>query len=190
MKELFLKSVMGGLCIAIGACANMTVGGIAGGILFASGLCIILSLKYKLYTGMVGYVSDWQSVKECIVCIIGNCVGSSLLFHMSNERAFEIVSLKLANPPSKVICLSIICGVLIYAAVESWKQGNSLVTILLVSTFVLMGAEHSIADMCYVFMSNTWDMRIIPWILIVAFGNAIGALAARFISKLNNSNQN
>ena len=51
----FVKSILAGIAIAIGAYINLKIGGIAGAVLFSVGLFLVCNFGLNLYTGKVGY---------------------------------------------------------------------------------------------------------------------------------------
>ena len=58
-KETWLRSVMAGICIAVGGAVNLSVDNkVVGAALFSAGLFTICTLGYYLYTGKVCYLLD------------------------------------------------------------------------------------------------------------------------------------
>ena len=68
--------------------------------------------------------------------------------------------------------LGIVCGVLMYIAVKVFKDMPYL-TIMCVAAFILLGANHCVADMVYMFLSGVnWSAFVS--ILFTTLGNIIG----------------
>ena len=75
MGKNFLKSVMGGVMIAIGASAYLSCDNkYLGAFLFAFGLFSICALSFGLYTGKVGYVFIKKQgfYKEVLITLLAN----------------------------------------------------------------------------------------------------------------------
>ena len=58
MFDIFRSAIFAGICISVGGIVNLTVGGIAGAVLFAFGLLTVVSYSLKLYTGTAGFISN------------------------------------------------------------------------------------------------------------------------------------
>lgn len=62
---------------------------------------------------------------------------------------------------------------LMHIAVAGYKKSkNPLIVVLPVMVFILIGAEHCVADMFYWFYADTIN---IPALLVITLGNTIGA---------------
>ena len=82
-----MKSILAGIAIAIGAYINLKLGGIAGAIFFSVGLFLVCNFGLNLYTGKVGYTG----IIKNIPILLGNLVGSLILFFYPTEKAVEII---------------------------------------------------------------------------------------------------
>lgn len=181
---MLIKSIFGGIGIAIGSYLFLQIANpIIGAFCFAIGLLVILNLKLKLYTGAIGYVSNLSDLKDALIILVGNAIGCCLMFAYPTERAIEIVSNKLAHPLYLTFINAIICGILIYCAVECFKNGKDYMVIAAVASFIIFGAEHSIADMCYIFSARIFNWNVLLFIIIVIIGNAIGSLIFNWVVK-------
>ena len=113
--------------------------------------------------------------ENIILIFIGNVIGCCIMF-MFPAAAGPLVAAKLAQPAVAILFKAILCGILIYIAVEGFKKGNQLITLLAVPTFILCGAEHSIADVCFIIAANMITLEAIGFVCLVALGNAIGSI--------------
>lgn len=172
--ETFIKAVAAGVCIAIAAMIYSKVGGAAGAALFSLGLYIILQFKLKLFTGFAAYIDDFKSFKESILIFLGNFLGAGTLLFYS-PVATDLFTYRMDKPTLEIFINSIICGMLIYIAVTAYKQNFHYMVVLSVAGFILFGAEHCIADICYMIMARNFEPRSFDFILFVAIGNVIGA---------------
>lgn len=178
-----ILSILAGLAISIAATTFLKVGGgVVGAFIFSTGLLIILSLNLKLFTGVVGYmkIKDFPNI---VTILFGNLFGSCFSLLFPSEEAAALINTKLANPLYITLLKSIICGFLIYAAVESYNQKKPYITILAIMTFILFGAEHSIADACFIFSARCSDPRAIDFLAVCILGNAIGSILVHNLRK-------
>lgn len=171
-----IKSIWAGVAIAIGTLLFLLVGGVWGAIFFTIGLYMVLWFKLNLYTGKIGYIKRMSNIPKIILILIGNCIGCCIMFAFSPAAAGAIVATKLATPLLVVLVKSIICGILIYVAVEQYKNGKEYAPLIAVPAFILCGAEHSIADICFIIAAGAFTWQSAIFLGVVAIGNAIGSL--------------
>ena len=174
-----MKSILAGIAIAIGAYINLRFGGIIGTLFFSVGLFLVCNFKLKLYTGKVGYTG----IRKNLLILLGNTIGSLFLFFYPVEKAKELVLNKINTPLYKSFLNAIICGILIYAAVECFKKKKEYMILVCVPSFILFGAEHCVADICYAASAHMFNFRLIIFLIIVVLGNSIGSLMFRFFTK-------
>lgn len=93
-----------------------------------------------------------------------------------------LAAAKLAAPLWLVFIKAIVCGILIYAAVDQYKKEKEYAPLIAVPAFILVGAEHSIADICFFMMAGCFSIEAIIFITVVALGNAVGSLFWRFLT--------
>lgn len=180
--NIFFKSAFGGIAIGIGSLIFLNLGGVAGMIGFSIGLYLILWFHLNLYTGKIGYITK-KTVGSTFLILLGNLVGCLLmLIFPSTSAAVTLMATKVATPWYLVLVKSIICGVLIYAAVEQYKQGKEYAPIIAVPAFIACGAEHCIADFCFVLLAGP-SLSFIPFFLLVVAGNSIGSIIFRLVTK-------
>lgn len=178
----FCKSVMAGICIAIGAGVYLKTGGVVGAVGFSIGLVMVFVLNLNLYTGKVGYTLEGK--KEAIltlVSLLGNAVGCCIMLAFPSETARDMMSVKLQSAWWLVLIKAFICGMIIYSAVQN--KNNVLSTILHVAAFIVFGAEHCIADLCYIFAGGCYSLEVLAFFLLAAVGNALGSIVLRLITR-------
>ena len=185
----FIKSIMGGVCIALGAFAYLMCENIyVGSVLFCIGLISILIIGFNLYTGKIGYVlnEDNKFRIDTLLSIFGNMIGV-FIFALPRplEHSVALVEEKLQNGLLLTLFNAIGCGLLIYLCVEIYKRKNTLIGVLIaVPTFIICGFEHSIADMFYLFNARVFSLKAVLFIAVVIIGNAVGALIIPTLSKI------
>ena len=152
-----------------------------GALFFSLGLLVILVFKFPLFTGTVGYVRKPRQIPAQIIYLVGNLIGClpALLF----ECPQEIIENKLSQPWYQMLVMSIVCGMLIYTAVEGFHQSKPWLTIIAVAGFVLVGAEHCIADWCFLLMSRKFTIELVWFLPIIVVGNICGAQLMRAVTQ-------
>lgn len=188
------KSILSGILISIGGCvymASVTAGyPWFGALLFTGGLFAICAYGYNLYTGKVGYIAyHFKDVKYiglvlliCLFNIITTFVLGVLVgkyFPAIREAAVKAYKAKLAAPCWKDLISSIFCGILMFLAVDTWKQGHKIGMFIYVPVFIIAGFDHSIANSFYngaALADYTWTLNNLWLVLIVILGNGIGGM--------------
>lgn len=178
------RSVWAGVLIGIGGCANLySPIKLLGAALFSIGLIAVMIENCSLYTGKIGFIrhkSDIIILAKILLCnIIGAFVIGQLLSPLLFQNAIEIMMQKLSVSWTIWIIRSIMCGILIYIAVDMFnKYKNLLVIILPTFVFVMCGFEHCIANIFYLSVSKIFSVQSIGFIITCIIGNTIGSLIA------------
>ncbi len=200
MLSKWIKSVLGGAAISIGAVVYLTVENhIAGAFLFAIGLFMIYSFGLHLYTGKVCLIpgKPLSYFAELAVVYTGNLVGTVSMGYILRytklmrlaKTAEEIASSKLADGPMSAFVMSVLCGLMMCVAVLGFTTikdsvGKHLALIMPVMVFLLSGFEHSIANFFYISLANSWGYQAVLYSAIYAVGNMAGGVILPFASKL------
>ena len=131
-----------------------------------------------MFTGKVGFLG-----KNLLSILIFNIVGIELTFFaycLSNPEYYGILKqaaeIKFSKTWLQMLFGGIFCGMLIHFAV---KCKVSYITSMAVIIFILIGAEHCIADFPY--LITVLNLTNIFKFLLVIIGNSIGAI---FIEKM------
>lgn len=198
MIHFIFSSILGGMMIGIGGSVFLHINNtIIGSVLFSIGLLTILSFNWNLFTGKVGYIElNRKSIITVIAIFILNAFGTMIiaLFNLHHHntgfhiKAFELVNTKMYHFTTQhwiyTLYAGILCGMLMYIAVSGWNiQKNSdflktIIVMLCVTTFILCGYEHSVADMFYFLcVYNILTFEHVKFIFCVVCGNAVGAVA-------------
>lgn len=183
MLNKFFRAVAAGIMIGIAGAVYLAVGPPLGAILFSLGLILICARGYNLYTGKIGYIQKPKEAIDMLIYICGNAIGTFLVAATQNVNTTEMVTAKLAMPWWLTLIKAIGCGILMYLAVDIYKQGYRVYEqvsryigiIVCIPAFILAGFEHSIADMFYIWLGGIYDWCVLEFICIVILGNAIGA---------------
>ena len=184
MISTLIKSILAGISIAIGTLTYLQVGGVLGACLFVIGILMVLLGRFKLYTGVVGYINDKKEIPNMLLIILGNLIGTCLMFIFPNPIAYTILLSKLTTPLHIIFIKSIICGLLIYCSVEAYKENKIFITFVSIPAFILVGAEHSIANFCFIIAARYFSWYLIPFSLVVIIGNAVGSIIFHKIKRL------
>ncbi len=185
----FLLAVIAGMCIAIGGTVFLSVDNkVVGSVLFAVGLYAIVVNGLYLFTGKIGYMVKERSLSyafDLLLTWLGNLLGtgvSALAVRASrisgiSEKAAKLCETKCNDSPLSIFFLSIFCGMLMFIAVDGFKQKQQpLIVLMCVSVFILCGFEHCIANMFYFSVGGAWSIKAFLYLLIMTLGNAVGGM--------------
>ena len=194
MKDMFLVSMLAGICISIGGLVNLRVGGVEGAFLFAFGLLSVIHYRMYLYTGMAGFV-EFKSLGSwavLLIVLIGNVVGCAVaasLFtpHAVIDAASDIIDARIDSGLDGAFCSAIGCGTVMTLIVKAGRMGNKLLVVFGVAVFIRSGFYHSIADAYYLFMSERylWSLYI-PFWGVTVLGNLVGCNIPRILGFMDN----
>lgn len=163
--------------IAIATKIFLTVGGgVLGALLFSIGLLVILNMEFKLFTGTVGYIRTLDDFFENVIILFGNILGACLLVALSPVSAVPLLIEKLSVSLLLAFVRAVVCGGLIYSAVHCYKQGKDYMVVACVMGFILCGAEHCIADLCFAIATGVMSFKILLFLIVVTLGNSLGAI--------------
>jgi formate/nitrite transporter FocA (FNT family) len=128
LREL-IKSILAGITIGIGcivylSCDNKYVGAI----LFSIGLISILLFKFNLYTGKVCFIPFYKTdyTLKVLLIFIGNIIGCSVIGVLFPITPADVCLNKLSYDPQVILAKAIMCGLLIYIAVESYNKTQNI----------------------------------------------------------------
>ncbi|MDR0404450.1 MAG: formate/nitrite transporter family protein [Oscillospiraceae bacterium] len=189
LVDFFVKSFLAGIVVCVAGVVYINNKDISGIIFFSVGLLVILRLGFKLFTGIVGFESNW---KNLAISLFGNFVGiffGSLIFkNKIKDLDFlsTVVQNKINSDMLLVFFSAIVCGILIYTAALSYKMNHddALSVILCVSMFVIFGADHCIANSFFYCVSGKFSLSAFVNILICVLGNSLGAIMCSVASPL------
>ena len=188
--KMFLLAIGAGLAISIGGTVYLSVDNkIIGSLLFAVGLYAIVLNGLFLYTGKVGYLVVQSDKIEYLgllaITWLGNLAGTwigavavlNTRIQGIRENAVGICETKMADEPLSIFLLAIFCGILMYIAVDGFKEKeNPLILFFCVSVFILSGFEHCIANMFYFSIAGAWSLKTIVYLIIMTLGNSLGGM--------------
>ena len=201
MKEngrIFLKAAAAGIMIGIGGAVYLTLENkVIGAVLFGVGLYTIVLNGLFLYTGKVGDLISAKDKKAYILKLIftwiGNLAGTALAAAAISAtrignlgRTAEVIcKTKLADTPHSILILAVFCGILMYAAVDGFREkGNPLILFFCVTVFILCGFEHCIANMFYFSVAGAWSLRAVTYLLLMTLGNSVGGILLPLVKKV------
>ena len=189
LLKFWTDSILAGIMIAIGTIAYLNCPNrIVGAFLFSVGLITIMAFGLRLYTGFVGYVRSWADGLVAMICLLANGVGCSYIALIPTNGAQEIWNTKTEGSLVTAFLKGIICGIIIYLCVAQHKSfgapTSTIITLIAIPAFILCGAEHSVADICFMFAAKNITVRGLIFIAVVAAGNAIGSLALSLWSEV------
>lgn len=196
--QTLLNALMAGLFIGIAGTVYLaTPNALLGPFLFAFGLLVIICYQFKLFTGAVGYwanqrgkaIADYTlhlaeiwlgNLAGC--ALAGNLVRLSRTYPAFARRVGGMCEVKLADSAVSIFILAVLCGILMYVAVETFRKQElpgvtrTVMVFLCVSVFILSGFEHSIAGMYYFSVAGMWSWQALACIGVMTAGNAVGGM--------------
>ena len=188
MLKKTLSGVTAGLLISIGGAVFLSAENkVVGAVAITIGLLSICYYGLSLYTGKVGYLfekHDKEALSVLFLGLLGNLIGSvcsgllvQICLPQAVEKAKTICAAKLEKDLLPVFLLGAFCGILVYVAVNLYRDKKTVLGILIgIPVFILCGFEHSIADMFYLAAAGQFTLRALVFVLIVLAGNSAGAL--------------
>lgn len=188
MKNLISKSVLAALFIAIGDYILLKQGAPLGAFLFSLGLLSVCIFEANLFTGKCGYLfnnSFKENFKNLLIILVVNLLAGFLIglaFSFSDNQIVEaaIEKVCLMRISLAFFIKSIMCGAIMFIAVDMFKKGSKLGILLGIPTFILCGFQHCIANV--ITMGIAREIKI-PELLLCIFGNLIGSLIVWYLQK-------
>lgn len=200
--KTFIKAIVAGMFIGIGGSAFLMIENkVVGSIMFAVGLFAICTMGFNLFTGKVCYVFEnkLSYLLDLVIIWIGNLCGTLLIATLESftriyptlqQKALAMCQIKFVDEPISWLILGFFCNILIYLAVDGYKNnphelGKYLSIIFGVSVFIICGFEHCVADMYYISIANAWTYaHAIEVIAVVTIGNCLGGVFIPLIKKI------
>ena len=203
-----LFGIYAGMAIGFGGMLNIVAntllssapiwGRILGSLFFPIGLTMVCFLSFNLFTGKIGYLfdNDKSYLLFLLFVYIGNILGSLLMGAFCRVVFSETALMATANaiatgklfpleflPIIKVFAGSVLCGVLVYLAILSYKEFKKVYLqiigiFLAIGLFVFLKFDHCIANMYYFAFAWTYGNGVTYLALaVVTLGNSLGAIA-------------
>ena len=194
IKFIIKRSFIAGVLISLGGMAFLSVGGGAlGAFLFSIGLLCVLRGYASLFTGKIPYVESLEDLRSVLLMLFGNLCGTfcmGVVYRIACpskvDYAVEICAKKLSEG-WRVIPLAMLCNVMIYIAVEAYKnmmEGREKaypIIVLCVMVFILSGFEHCVANAFYFTVAGAVSEGVALYLIANIVGNALGGIIARRI---------
>ena len=197
----FISGIMAGIAIALGGTVFLSVDNkIIGAVAFTVGLFCVCTMGLSLFTGKVCYAldNDKAYAANLIIIWLGNLAGTFLtawvlsltrIAPTISEKATALAETKLSDGLLSIFILAIFCNIMIYIAVDGFKNnphelGKYLALFFGVVVFILCGFEHCIANMFYFSVAGAWSARTLLYVLVMTAGNAVGGLILPTLRKL------
>lgn len=197
LEEAFFSAICAGAAIGLGATAYLCVGGVIGAFLFATGLFIIVEKHLQLFTGRMCRVllDDDEVLATLPYVFVGNMIGAIVMGYLIRFCHIEtsvnaIVAAKeemFRTSGPVILWRGILCNICIYLATRGYRAiqsgiGRYIALFLGVAVFVLIGADHCVADMFYAALSTNTTIDMFFVVLIAAVGNCIGGTMCEVFS--------
>lgn len=180
--QVLIKAIYAGFMIGIGGAVYLSVENkVLGSLLFSFGLLTIVTQGFFLYTGKIGFVKKWIALLDMAVIVAGNFIGTMITAWICkgaglNISSMELVEKKLSRSCFHIFFLSVLCGVMMYLAIDNFNKSKNIVFIIApVMIFILSGFEHSVANMFYFHLAGAYSFKAWGYLLVMVIGNGVGA---------------
>lgn len=183
--EIAGKAIGAGFLISLGAYALLKLGNPLGPFMFAFGLLGVCYMRQNLFTGKCGFMfADRIKTGDLFIILIFNMITGWLAGFLYSYLDKEIVEAAVSkvqgwNFSFSFFLKAMLCGCVMYIAVQMFKKGTPLGIIFGVPLFIFCGLQHCIANVVYCGVARTLD-----WSLILAVvGNWTGSLLVWLLTK-------
>lgn len=192
MVKTIIDSFWAGVMIAISCMIYLAVddisgfGHIFGASLFSGALLVICWFEMNLFTGKVGYIRKTKDLPRTAAILVGNLLGGLSIGTVKGILPDESLEIGRAGFASKIettftswnetFFAAVVCGILIYIAVEQYRHGRYYAILLCVPAFILSGGRHCIAEFCFMIAADATTWKALVHIGLVVVGNSIGSL--------------
>lgn len=171
------KSILASIFISFGVTVSLTLGNPLGAILFSFGLLCVCGLDANLFTGKAGYLWRTEKLKLFQILIINLVSGWLMGFLISIANPSLVIEAQNKiltwNFDLVFFLKSILCGMIMYIAVEMYRRDKSVLGIIYgIPTFILCGFQHCIANVIVLGVGRTFSITLI----LCTIGNLLGSI--------------
>lgn len=178
MERKIKSAIFSGMLVGFGVLINTESDNrYIGAMLFSLALLVIINKKLNLYTGKIGFYKQYK-LSDLLLMLLFNLIGISVIalsYNKFSSKISMVAEIKFEKDLLSIFLLSIFCGMLMYTAVFC---DNQLITVFCIMTFILIGAEHCIADFPYfiMYMIKHPSISCLIKYIIIIIGNSIGSI--------------
>lgn len=187
--QTFYSALLAGVMTGLGGAAFLGTGDrIVGAFLFAIGMFAAMALGLPLFVGRCAHTlcEHPKKLPSLTPMIAANLLGAmicGLLYGYAVPTAVDsLQTVKLSQPILSTLIRSLLCGMILFTAGESWnllKESKPIGVLLGIPAFVLAGLENSVADAFYFGatfgQTGLFFAQTLLFVLICVIGNIIGA---------------
>ena len=189
--NVFIRSILAGICIGLGGAIFVKLGGFIGSFMFAFGLLSVVHFKLPLYTGTAGFIelNKWEEYKKMTIILLGNILGCFLLAQLLDHSQYigdSIIQERINRGYIRCLLNGIWCGFVMTIIVQGGRDKNLLLILFGIPLFILLGFYHSIADAFYASISSLeTNKQYVLYYIIIVLGNFIGCNIPRLLKYKN-----
>lgn len=194
--NVFIRSILAGICIGLGGAIFVKLGGFIGAFMFAFGLLSVVHFKLPLYTGTAGFIelNKWQEYKKMVIILLGNILGCFILAQLLDHSQYigdSIIQSRINSGYVRCLLNGIWCGFTMTLIVQGGRDKNWLLILFGIPLFILLGFYHSIADAFYASISSIeTNKQYVLYYIIIVLGNFIGCNIPRLLKYKNDKKVN
>ncbi len=193
--SLLINGALAGIAFSLGAAAYLSIDSkTLGAAIFSLGMFVIFHYGFGFYTSKFGYLlnQDKDQNLALIPIWLGNALGAAitalLLFLLREDysyklyqRANQLSGAKLEGSIISVIVSAFFCGLLMFFAVDIFKNAKSnlqkyLIPLFAVMVFVLCEFDHFVSGTFFFVMADAISIKSIWYIILMTLGNSAGLI--------------
>jgi formate/nitrite transporter FocA (FNT family) len=182
--NIFIRSILAGICIGLGGAIFLKLGGVIGAVMFAFGLLTVVHFKLPLYTGTAGFImlNKSKEYTKMLIILLGNILGCFLLTLLAIQGidGSAVIMSRINAGYLQCFLSAIGCGLIMTLIVQGGRDKNQLLILFGIPLFILLGFYHSIADAFYFFASDM-NLSYFPYYLLIVLGNFVGCNVPRLL---------
>lgn len=177
--DLMRLSVAASFLIGLGDFVLLKIGDPLGPFLFSFGLLGVCVLGLNLFTGKCGFIFE-DKIKFLDIILI---LALNLIFGYAIGVIFGLMDGSIIGAAENKVASwgiswgfflkSVMCGAIMYLAVELYRRGTKLGILIGVPLFIFCGFQHSIANVITMGVAVEFSWAV----LLCALGNFVGSIA-------------
>ena len=177
--DLVRLAAAASVLIGLGDFVLLKIGDPFGPFLFSFGLLGVCMLGLNLFTGKCGFIfEDGIKLRDILLILITNLFAGyliGLLFGVMDNSIMDAAAAKVASwgMSGEFFLKSVMCGSIMYLAVELYRRGTKLGILIGVPLFIFCGFQHSIANVITMGIAQSFSWTI----FLCALGNFVGSIA-------------
>jgi formate/nitrite transporter FocA (FNT family) len=132
--NIFIRSILAGICIGLGGAIFLKLGGVIGAVMFAFGLLTVVHFKLPLYTGTAGFImlNKSKEYTKMLIILLGNILGCFLLTLLAIQGidGSAVIMSRINAGYLQCFLSAIGCGLIMTLIVQGGRDKNQLLILI------------------------------------------------------------